>query len=110
MSSVLSKAFPSAVKEIRLHLSPVGAGSAGARYVTRANHRKFLQNNYQLIKKNNPNLPFLVREAKDTPARLFLRLGMWECRLTIERGAERSAEIDSLEPNAIEKKIKEFLS
>ncbi|WFC94470.1 hypothetical protein MBRA1_001100 [Malassezia brasiliensis] len=93
MSSVLSKAFPSAVKEIRLHLSPVGSGSAGA--------RKFLQNNYQLIKKNNPNLPFLVREAKDTPARLFLRL---------ERGAERSAEIDSLEPNAIEKKIKEFLS
>ncbi|WFD01850.1 hypothetical protein MOBT1_000530 [Malassezia obtusa] len=70
MSSVLSKAFPSIVKEIRLHISPT---------------------NYKTIKQNNPNVPFLIREAQNTPARLFMRLG-------------------TLEPPAIEKKIAEWLS
>lgn len=58
-----------------MHLSPVGAGSAGARYVSVADNRKFLEANYKTIKQNNPNLPFLVREARDTPARLIMRLG-----------------------------------
>ncbi|WFD39597.1 uncharacterized protein MJAP1_002577 [Malassezia japonica] len=92
MSSVLSKAFPAVVKEIRLHLSPTGTGSAGA--------RKFLETNYKTIKQNNPNLPFLVREAEKTPARLIMRM---------ERGAERDVDINALEPRAIEKKIAELL-
>lgn len=35
MASALSKAFPVALKEVRLHYSPVGTTSAGARYVLR---------------------------------------------------------------------------
>ena len=37
--------------------------------------RKFLETNYKTIKQNNPNLPFLIREAEKTPARLIMRMG-----------------------------------
>ncbi|WFD33671.1 hypothetical protein MCUN1_000484 [Malassezia cuniculi] len=93
MASVLSKAFPAALKEVRLHLSPIGSMSAGA--------RQFLQSNYATIKQNNPNVPFLVREAQDTPARVFVRF---------DRGVEKHAELDGLDNTEITKKITELLS
>lgn len=100
MASVLSKAFPAALKEVRLHLSPIGTMSAGARCV-HTNHSQFLQSNYATIKQNNPTLPFLVREAQDTPARIFFRF---------ERGVEKHAELDGLDKAEITKKFSEILS
>lgn len=39
-------------------------------------HRsEFIQSSYKNIKSANPNLPFLVREAQGTPARIFARFG-----------------------------------
>lgn len=38
--------------------------------------RQFIQASYPGIKKNNPDLPILIREASGTPARAFVRLGM----------------------------------
>ncbi|KOS14907.1 hypothetical protein Malapachy_0839 [Malassezia pachydermatis] len=93
MASVFTKAFPAAVKEIRLHLSPSGAPSAGA--------RQFLSSHYKSIKSSNPSLPFLIREAQNTPARVFVRF---------ERGVEKNAEIDGLEASAVEKKISDLLA
>lgn len=93
MASVFTKALPAAVKEIRVHFSPQGAQSAGA--------RQFVLSHFKTIKASNPNLPFLVREAQNTPARMFVRL---------ERGVEKKAEIDGLEASAIEKKLTELLS
>ncbi|WFD26926.1 hypothetical protein MNAN1_001915 [Malassezia nana] len=114
MASVFSKAFPAAVKEIRVHFSPQGAQSAGA--------RQFILSNFKTIKSSNPQLPFLVREAQGTPARMFVRLGTYTIffvdansvrrmdAVALERGMEKKAEIDGLEASAIEKKLMELLS
>lgn len=37
--------------------------------------RKFILANYPTIKKHNPDLPVLIREASGTPARVFARFG-----------------------------------
>ncbi|WFD05451.1 hypothetical protein MVES1_000781 [Malassezia vespertilionis] len=87
--SALSKAFPHAVKEIRLHFSPTGSGSAGI--------RKFVQEYYPVMKQHNPNVPILLREATSTPARMFIRL-------------ERSVDLNAFEVPAIKKKFSEMLS
>lgn len=83
MASTLSKAFPAAVKEIRMHFSPTSASSSGARYVlacarvTNTCHSKFVAQHYKEVKASNPYIPFLVREAQGGPARLFVRLGTY---------------------------------
>ncbi|AXA49578.1 NADH dehydrogenase (ubiquinone) 1 alpha subcomplex subunit 2 [Malassezia restricta] len=92
MASTLSKAFPAAVKEIRMHFSPTSASSSGA--------RKFVAQHYKEVKASNPYIPFLVREAQGGPARLFVRL---------ERGAEKNAEISNLEPSAIIKALEDLI-
>ncbi|CCV00647.1 unnamed protein product [Malassezia sympodialis ATCC 42132] len=62
---------------------------------------QFVLSHFKTIKASNPKLPFLVREAQNTPARMFVRL---------ERGLEKKAELDGLEASAIEKKLTELLS
>ena len=37
--------------------------------------RQFVQSAYPYLKKHNPELPVLIREAKGTPARAFARFG-----------------------------------
>jgi len=37
---------------------------------------QFVLSHFKTIKASNPKLPFLVREAQNTPARMFVRLGM----------------------------------
>ena len=44
----------------------------------------FITQNYATLKKANPDLPLLVREANGTPARIFARF---------ERGVERHVEV-----------------
>ncbi|UZJ51315.1 hypothetical protein CBS101457_000635 [Exobasidium rhododendri] len=91
-STALTKAFPSTLKEIRFHLCQSGAASAGA--------RQFLESSYKPIKKSNPSLPFLVREAAGTPARVFARF---------ERGVEKHAELDGLSAQEVEKKMADII-
>ncbi|KAG9088177.1 hypothetical protein FRC06_002191 [Ceratobasidium sp. 370] len=65
--SAFTKAFPKAVRELRLLGCQTGAGSAGL--------REFIASTYPSIKSANPNLPVLIREAQGTPARVFVRYG-----------------------------------
>ena len=37
--------------------------------------RNFIQSAYPTIKRHNPDLPVLIREASGTPARIFARFG-----------------------------------
>ena len=75
MASTLSKAFPAAVKEIRMHFSPTSASSSGARYVLAC--ARVTNTCRSKVKASNPYIPFLVREAQGGPARLFVRLGTY---------------------------------
>jgi hypothetical protein len=38
-------------------------------------YRTFLARAYPTMKKNNPNTPIMLREAADTPARVYARYG-----------------------------------
>ncbi|CEH14899.1 NADH:ubiquinone oxidoreductase NDUFA2/B8 subunit [Ceraceosorus bombacis] len=92
MSSSLARALPAAVKEIRLHLCQTGPASAGV--------REFLSSAYPAVKQANPDLPFLIREASGTPARIFARF---------ERGQERHIELDGLSKADVEKRFSQLV-
>lgn len=55
----------SAVREIRFHLCHTSPVSAEL--------RSFISRQYTALKKENPALPVLVREARDCPPRAFVR-------------------------------------
>lgn len=63
--------------------------------------RKFILANYPTIKKHNPDLPVLIREASGTPARVFARF---------ERGVERNVELDNLSEKDVASKVHSLLS
>ncbi|KAI9015542.1 thioredoxin-like protein [Hyaloraphidium curvatum] len=67
----------SAVRELRLHLSQTSPGSEGL--------RNFIKNNYQALKKANPELPILIRESSTVEARIFAEY---------DRGVERKAIVE----------------
>ncbi|KAF8192959.1 thioredoxin-like protein [Pholiota molesta] len=91
--SVFTKAFSPAVREIRILFSQTGPASAGT--------RAFVVSKYPVIKKHNPDLPVMIREATGTPARVFARF---------ERGVEKHAELDGLSSAEVEKQIGQLLS
>lgn len=72
-----------------------------------------MSNQYASIKKHNPDLPLLVREAKDTPARVFARFGACIpagllgalAEGTAERGVERHVEVDGLSAEEVDKAV-----
>lgn len=85
--SSFAKALSPALREIRILCCQTAQASAGTRYVdngplaTRninSNHHQsqFVVSQYPLIKKHNPDLPVLIREATGTPARVFARFGV----------------------------------
>ncbi|GAW06931.1 thioredoxin-like protein [Lentinula edodes] len=88
-----TKAFPPALREIRILCSQTGSASAGT--------RQFILNRYPTIKDLNPDLPVLIREAKGTPARIFARF---------ERGVEKHVELDNLSASDVETKVAQLLS
>ncbi|VDO00867.1 unnamed protein product [Rodentolepis nana] len=55
----------SGVKELRFLFSPVNASSAGL--------REFISKNYGGLKNINPNVQFMIREANNSPARIYAR-------------------------------------
>ncbi|KAG8757738.1 hypothetical protein FRC14_001567 [Serendipita sp. 396] len=89
----LSTVLSPALREIRLFCCQTGATSAGTRH--------FIQSAYPLIKKSNPDLPVLIREARGTPARAFARF---------ERGVERHVELEGLSAEEVEQKVTKLLT
>jgi len=88
-----AKAFSPALREIRILCSQTGPASAGT--------RQFIVSKYPIIKKHNPELPVLIREATGTPARVFARF---------ERGVEKHIELDNLSVAEVETKVGQLLS
>ncbi|PPQ73511.1 hypothetical protein CVT26_010333 [Gymnopilus dilepis] len=88
-----TKAFSPALRELRFIFSQTGPASAGT--------RQFVVSKYPVIKKHNPDLPVLIREATGTPARVFARF---------ERGVERHVELENLSAPEVEAKVSQLLS
>jgi len=64
-------------------------------------YRQFIVSKYPIIKKHNPDLPILIREATGTPARVFARF---------ERGVEKHVELDDLSEAEVVSKVEELLN
>ncbi|TDL20516.1 NADH dehydrogenase alpha subcomplex subunit 2 [Rickenella mellea] len=91
--STLAKALSPTVREIRFLCCQSGQASAGV--------RQFILAAYPTIKKNNPDLPILIREAAGTPARAFARF---------ELGVEKHVELDGLTQKDVEQKVSQLLT
>ncbi|XP_055919892.1 NADH dehydrogenase [ubiquinone] 1 alpha subcomplex subunit 2 [Eupeodes corollae] len=63
----LSKLAPT-LKELRIHLCQTGETSKGA--------REFVQKFYPNLKKDNPELPILIRECEGVQPRLWARYAL----------------------------------
>lgn len=84
--------------------------------------RQFISSTYPVLKKHNPDLPILIREAKDTPARVFARYGtsgvMFQAHIFTpccfrslkERGVEKHVEVDNLSSTDVASKVAQLLS
>ncbi|KAF9788132.1 thioredoxin-like protein [Thelephora terrestris] len=88
----LAKAFSPAVREIRILCCQTSPASAGT--------RSFIQSAYPTIKRHNPDLPVLIREANGVPARIFARF---------EKGVEQHIVVDNLSPGEITTKFSKLL-
>ncbi|KAI9566138.1 NDUFA2, NADH ubiquinone oxidoreductase 10.5kD subunit [Boletus coccyginus] len=91
--SSFAKALSPALREIRILCCQTAQASAGT--------RQFVVSEYPLIKKHNPDLPVLIREATGTPARVFARF---------ERGVEKHVELDNLSSSEVVSKVSQLLS
>ncbi|KAG8848440.1 hypothetical protein FRB96_001226 [Tulasnella sp. 330] len=89
--SAIKKLSP-VIKEIRVLMCQTGQASAGT--------RQFVQSAYPYLKKHNPDLPVMIREAKGTPARVFARF---------ESGVEKHVELDNLSSVDVQSKVAELL-
>ncbi|GAA5995623.1 L51/S25/CI-B8 domain-containing protein [Rhodotorula paludigena] len=87
--SALRKALPQAVRELRLFGCQQSPASEGV--------RAFIRSSYPAIKSANPDLPILIREARGTPARGFVRF---------ERGVEKQVSLEGVSSaEEVERKI-----
>ncbi|GAA6018085.1 hypothetical protein JCM10207_006076 [Rhodosporidiobolus poonsookiae] len=92
--SLLRKALPSTVRELRLFGCQQSQGSAGV--------RAFIQQSYTAVKSANPDLPILIREASGTPARGFVRF---------ERGVEKQVSLEGVSSaEEVERKIASLIA
>ncbi|KAK6355376.1 hypothetical protein TWF696_004485 [Orbilia brochopaga] len=60
--------FTKQLKELRFHLCQTGAASTPL--------RSFITKSYPAMKKSNPDIPILIREAQGVPPRVFARYGL----------------------------------
>jgi Mitochondrial ribosomal protein L51 / S25 / CI-B8 domain len=86
MIFTFTRALSPALREIRILCSQSGIQSTGTRsslllqkkplrLIDFCSARQFIASKYPVIKKHNPDLPVLIREANGTPARVFARFG-----------------------------------
>ncbi|CAH2353756.1 hypothetical protein CLIB1423_12S02234 [[Candida] railenensis] len=80
--------IPTALKELRFHLSQTGEASVPL--------RNFLTTNYATIKKGSPSLPVLIREAYGVPPSVTARF---------EKGREVKSNLEGLDGKAIESSL-----
>ncbi|KAI5464063.1 thioredoxin-like protein [Mariannaea sp. PMI_226] len=81
-------AFTQSLREVRFLFCQSSEQSAAVRsFITRA---------YPTMKRNNPNIPILIREAAGTQPRVFARY---------ERGTEKSQPLDGLTDKQIEETV-----
>ncbi|GAA6049972.1 hypothetical protein JCM3770_007075 [Rhodotorula araucariae] len=91
--SALRKALPQAVRELRLFGCQQSPASEGV--------RAFIRTAYPAVKAANPDLPILIREARGTPARGFVRF---------ERGLEKQVSLEGVSSaEEVERKIAALL-
>ncbi|OJA16451.1 hypothetical protein AZE42_03796 [Rhizopogon vesiculosus] len=91
--STFSKALSPALREIRIFCCQTGQASAGT--------RQFILSTYPVIKKHNPDLPVMIREANGTPARMFARF---------ERGVEKHVDLENLSSSDVAASVARILS
>ncbi|KAI6032665.1 NDUFA2, NADH ubiquinone oxidoreductase 10.5kD subunit [Pisolithus orientalis] len=91
--SSFAKALSPTIREVRILFCQSGLASEGT--------RQFVLANYPVIKKHNPDLPILIREANGTPARVFARFG---------RGVEKHVELDNLSTGDVASRVAHLLN
>ncbi|CAK7897604.1 hypothetical protein CAAN1_04S01728 [[Candida] anglica] len=84
--------IPTALKELRFHLSQTGEASVPL--------RKFLTTNYPTLKKAQPSLPILIREAYGVPPTVTARF---------EQGREVKTSLEGLDNKGIESSLAKLL-
>lgn len=90
MSVQILQKFSPALKEIRIHLCPRNATSNAT--------RQFIDKYYVGIKRQNPDLPILVRECTGIEPKIWFRF---------EYNKETSASLNNLNADQIAKLVKE---
>ncbi|KAI1001515.1 hypothetical protein K3495_g6684 [Podosphaera aphanis] len=85
--------FSQALKEVRFLFCQTSKESLAT--------RSFLARAYPLMKKSNPHIPILVREAFGTPTRVYARY---------EFGHEKSTSLADLSDKEIEGKVLELVT
>ncbi|KAJ1800006.1 hypothetical protein LPJ59_001422 [Coemansia sp. RSA 2399] len=88
-----ARAFSKSLRELRVHFSQHSPASQGL--------RDFIVKSYPEIKKANPGLPVLIREASNVESRIIARF---------DQGRERKIVVDGLSTGDIEQKFSSLVS
>ncbi|KAI8144457.1 thioredoxin-like protein [Fennellomyces sp. T-0311] len=90
--SALRSQLGKGLKELRVHFCQTSPASSGL--------REFIGQNYAAIKKANPELPILIREASGVEARVFARF---------DKGVERKAIFQNASSQEVEKMLEQLV-
>ncbi|KAF2458239.1 thioredoxin-like protein [Lineolata rhizophorae] len=85
-------AFAAGLKEIRFHLCQTGETSSAL--------RSFLMRTYPTMKKHNPYIPIMIREAQGVEPKVFARF---------EFGKEKSLPLTDMDDKTIETRVTELV-
>ena len=85
-------ALSRSVQEIRIHFCPTAPASAGA--------KEFVIAQYAELKKANPSLPILVRDASGAEARVTARFDF---------GKEKSVSLQGVDAKGVQAKLEELV-
>ncbi|KAJ1951240.1 hypothetical protein FBU59_000280 [Linderina macrospora] len=88
-----ARAFSKSLKELRVHFSQGSPASRGL--------RDFIIRTYPEMKKVNPGLPILIREANGVESRIIARF---------DQGRERKVVVDNLSASDVEQKFNALVS
>ncbi|KAI9249183.1 thioredoxin-like protein [Phascolomyces articulosus] len=90
--SALRSQLGKGLKELRVHFCQTSPASSGL--------REYIAQNYTAIKKANPELPILIREASGVEARVFARF---------DKGVERKAIFQNASSQDVEKMLEQLV-
>ncbi|KAJ1732017.1 hypothetical protein GGI11_007747 [Coemansia sp. RSA 2049] len=88
-----ARAFSKSLRELRVHFSQQSPSSQGL--------RDFIIKSYPGLKKANPGVPILIREANNVESRIIARF---------DQGRERKIVVDGLSTGDIEQKFGSLVS